>query len=85
MADAILFSRIKARLGGGVRLILSGAASLTSAEWLCSYSRRTIVGVDLDNEALTWGLENNVQKVGADAYSRICMFHGNVLHSLTSA
>lgn len=56
-----------------------------SAEWLRSDSRRTAVGVDLDIEALTWGLENNVLKVGADAYSRICLFHGNVLHSLTSA
>jgi len=59
--------------------------ALISAEWLRSDSRRTAVGVDLDIEALTWGLENNVQQVGADAYSRICLFHGNVLHSLTNA
>ncbi|KAH9321709.1 hypothetical protein KI387_016348, partial [Taxus chinensis] len=56
-----------------------------SAEWLRSDPRRTVVGVDLDVEALKWGLKNNVDKVGVDAYSRICLFNGNVLHSLTSA
>lgn len=51
-----------------------------STEWLRSDSRRTAVGLDLDVEALRWCLENNINKVGADGYSRISLFHGNVLH-----
>ncbi|XP_050215194.1 uncharacterized protein LOC126666231 isoform X2 [Mercurialis annua] len=50
-----------------------------STEWLRSDPRRTAVGVDLDLEALNWCMENNINKVGADGYSRISLFHGNVL------
>lgn len=53
-----------------------------STEWLHSDSRRTAVGVDLDLEALNWCMENNINKVGADGYSRISLFHGNVLQPL---
>lgn len=51
-----------------------------STEWLRSDSRRTAVGLDLDLEALVWCMENNVNRIGADRYSRISLFHGNVLH-----
>lgn len=51
-----------------------------STEWLRTDSRRTAVGLDLDLEALKWCMENNICKVGADGYSRISLFHGNVLH-----
>ncbi|XAR60122.1 hypothetical protein NMG60_11033374 [Bertholletia excelsa] len=53
--------------------------ALLSTEWLRSDSRRTAVGLDLDPEALNWCLENNVSKLGVDGYSRIFLFHGNVL------
>ncbi|XP_007015855.2 PREDICTED: uncharacterized protein LOC18590342 [Theobroma cacao] len=53
--------------------------ALLSTEWLRTDSRRTAVGLDLDLEALQWCLENNINKVGADGYSRISLFHGNVL------
>ncbi|KAK9127733.1 hypothetical protein Syun_016530 [Stephania yunnanensis] len=53
--------------------------ALLSTEWLRSDPRRTAVGVDLDLEALTWCFENNIDKIGADACSRISLFHGNVL------
>ncbi|XP_052206745.1 uncharacterized protein LOC127811071 [Diospyros lotus] len=53
--------------------------ALLSTEWLRSDSRRTAVGLDLDLEALNWCLENNIVKIGADGYSRISLFHGNVL------
>ncbi|EEF38510.1 uncharacterized protein LOC8271896 isoform X1 [Ricinus communis] len=53
--------------------------ALLSTEWLRSDSRRTAVGVDLDLEALNWCMANNVNKIGADGYSRISLFHGNVL------
>ncbi|XP_072998598.1 uncharacterized protein [Typha latifolia] len=53
--------------------------ALLSTEWLRSDPRRTSLGLDLDLEALNWCLENNLNKVGADGYSRISLFHGNVL------
>ncbi|XP_011046277.1 PREDICTED: uncharacterized protein LOC105140929 [Populus euphratica] len=56
--------------------------ALLSTEWLRNDSRRTAVGVDLDLEALNWCIENNMDKVGADGYSRISLFHGNVLQPL---
>ncbi|KAH9659943.1 hypothetical protein KPL70_024048 [Citrus sinensis] len=56
--------------------------ALLSTEWLRSDSRRTAVGLDLDLEALEWCMENNLNKVGADGYSRISLFHGNVLQPL---
>lgn len=55
-----------------------------STEWLRSDSRRTAVGLDLDNEALNWCMENNVPSLGADGFSRISLFHGNVLQPLQS-
>ncbi|MQL76092.1 hypothetical protein Taro_008485 [Colocasia esculenta] len=54
--------------------------ALLSAEWLRSDPRRTAVGLDLDDEALDWCLKNNLNKIGPDGYSRIFLFHGNVLH-----
>lgn len=54
--------------------------ALLSTEWLRSDPRRTAVGLDLDLEALQWCLKNNINKVGADGYSRISLFHGNVLN-----
>ncbi|KAG0495312.1 hypothetical protein HPP92_000003 [Vanilla planifolia] len=54
--------------------------ALLSSEWLRSDTRRTAIGLDLDLEALKWCLENNICKVGYDGYSRISLFHGNVLH-----
>ena len=55
-----------------------------STEWLRSDPRRTAVGLDLDVEALDWCMENNVNKIGADGYSRLSLFHGNVLQPLES-
>lgn len=56
--------------------------ALLSVEWLHSDARRTAVGLDLDAEALNWCMENNMNKIGADVYSRISLFHGNVLQPL---
>ncbi|XP_045833634.1 uncharacterized protein LOC123924715 [Trifolium pratense] len=58
--------------------------ALLSAEWLRSDPRKTAVGLDLDLEALNWCLENNIPKIGADGFSRISLFHGNVLQPLQS-
>ncbi|KAK9011782.1 hypothetical protein V6N11_039864 [Hibiscus sabdariffa] len=56
------------------------ANAMTNKEWLQRDPRRTSVGLDLVLEALQWCLENNVHKVGADGYSKISLFHGNVLN-----
>mgnify|MGYP004716361309 CR=1 FL=1 len=53
-----------------------------STEWLRTDARRTAIGLDLDIEALKWCMESNLSKVGADVYSRIFLFHGNVLEPL---
>ncbi|XP_078434836.1 S-adenosyl-L-methionine-dependent methyltransferases superfamily protein [Wolffia australiana] len=54
--------------------------ALLSTEWLRSDPRRTAIGLDLDLEALEWCLENNMNRIGADGFSRISLFHGNVLN-----
>ncbi|KAF5193805.1 S-adenosyl-l-methionine-dependent methyltransferase superfamily protein, partial [Thalictrum thalictroides] len=72
-------------VGGRIPLHLQEdfcGTALLSTEWLRSDPRRTAVGVDLDLEALTWCLENNVNKIGTDVYSRISLFHGNVLEPM---
>lgn len=72
-------------VGGRVPLHLQEdfcGTALLSTEWLRSDSRRTAIGLDLDVEALNWCMENNVNKFGSDGYSRISLFHGNVLQPL---
>ncbi|KAL5716806.1 hypothetical protein ACHQM5_009926 [Ranunculus cassubicifolius] len=72
-------------IGGRVPLHLQEdfcGTALLSTEWLRADPRRTAVGLDLDDEALSWCLENNVNKIGADVYSRISLFHGNVLEPM---
>lgn len=70
-------------VGGRIPLHLQEdfcGTALLSVEWLRSDSRRTAVGLDLDLEALSWCLENNIDKISSDWRSRISLFHGNVLH-----
>ena len=52
---------------------------LGSTEWLRTDARRTAVGLDFDRDSLEWCLENNMSKIGADGYSRLLLFDGNVL------
>ncbi|PAN27468.1 hypothetical protein PAHAL_5G082700 [Panicum hallii] len=53
--------------------------ALLSTEWIRTDARRTAIGLDLDLESIEWCLENNLSKIGADGYSRMLLFHGNVL------
>ncbi|KAG6541615.1 hypothetical protein Mapa_017008 [Marchantia paleacea] len=59
--------------------------ALICTEWVRADSRRTAVGLDLDEEALRWGLQNNICKAGVDAYSRVHLFCGNVLDDISKA
>ncbi|KAJ1286304.1 hypothetical protein BS78_03G343400 [Paspalum vaginatum] len=69
-------------IGGRVPLHLQEdfcGTALLSTEWIRTDARRTAIGLDLDLESLEWCLENNLSKIGADGYSRMLLFHGNVL------
>ncbi|VAH82015.1 unnamed protein product [Triticum turgidum subsp. durum] len=69
-------------VGGRVPLHLQEdfcGTALLSTEWLRTDTRRTAVGLDFDRESLEWCLENNLSKIGADGYSRLLLFDGNVL------
>mgnify|MGYP007069650865 CR=1 FL=1 len=56
-----------------------------SSEWLKGGIQRVATGLDLDEEALTWGLCNNFHKLGGDSCSRVRLWSGNVLKPLSSA
>ncbi|KAL6616407.1 hypothetical protein ACP70R_038677 [Stipagrostis hirtigluma subsp. patula] len=69
-------------VGGRIPLHLQEdfcGTALLSTEWIRADARRTAIGLDLDLESLEWCLENNLSKIGADGYSRMLLFHGNVL------
>ncbi|CAM6110856.1 unnamed protein product [Calypogeia fissa] len=59
--------------------------ALICAEWVRGDTRRTAVGLDLDEEALTWGLQHNVVKAGSDAYNRVHLFCGDVINPISKA
>lgn len=69
-------------VGGRVPLHLQEdfcGTALLSTEWLRTDARRTAIGLDFDRESLEWCLDNNMSKIGADGYSRMLLFDGNVL------
>ncbi|EES01784.1 uncharacterized protein LOC8058944 [Sorghum bicolor] len=69
-------------VGGRVPLHLQEdfcGTALLSTEWIRTDARRTAIGLDLDLESLEWCLEHNLSKIGVDGYSRMLLFHGNVL------
>lgn len=59
--------------------------ALICAEWVKGSIQRVATGLDLDLEALLWGIHNNVKKLGEDACSRVRLFHGNVLEPISMA
>ncbi|KAL2620822.1 hypothetical protein R1flu_001027 [Riccia fluitans] len=59
--------------------------ALICTEWVRGDSRRTALGLDLDEEALRWGFQNNILKAGLDAVTRIHLFHGNVLNDISKS
>ncbi|XP_002980045.2 uncharacterized protein LOC9638833 [Selaginella moellendorffii] len=59
--------------------------ALICAEWVRGDARRTAVGVDLDDDALSWGLKNNVLGGRGDTANRVDLFHQNVLHPLAKS
>jgi hypothetical protein len=61
------------------------SSAFASSEWLKSGIQRVATGLDLDEEALIWGLNNNFQKIGGGSCSRVRLLWGNVLKPLSSA
>ncbi|KAI5065973.1 hypothetical protein GOP47_0018597 [Adiantum capillus-veneris] len=59
--------------------------ALICAEWLKGGIQRLATGLDLDLEALKWGLSNNFKNLGGNACDRVHLLHGNVLQPLSSA
>eukprot|EP00898_Chlorokybus_atmophyticus_P004698 jgi/Chlat1/5229/Chrsp33S00384 len=60
-------------------------AALLSAEWLQADARRTALGLDIDREAMLWGLRNNFAKLPDRAKGRLLLLEGNVLDPITAA
>eukprot|EP00250_Pteridium_aquilinum_P007543 c17232_g1_i1 orf=361-1563(-) len=59
--------------------------ALICAEWLKGGIQRLATGLDLDLEALTWGLQNNFGRLGGSACGRVHLLHGNVLQPVSLA
>eukprot|EP00897_Mesotaenium_endlicherianum_P009118 jgi/Mesen1/8234/ME000443S07385 len=69
-------------VGGRVPLHLREdfcGTALICAEWLQADARRTATGLDLDDDALAYGLRHNLPAVPNGAEGRICLLLGNVL------
>jgi hypothetical protein len=62
----------------------SGTA-LICAEWVQGDARRTAVGLDLDVEALHWGLQHNLLKASGDAHRRVTLYQGDVRFPISRA
>ncbi|GJP37674.1 hypothetical protein CLOM_g22108 [Closterium sp. NIES-68] len=58
---------------------------MSSAEWLRGDPRRTALGLDIDEQALSWGIRENFASLPGSARGRACMLLGDVRDPLTSA
>jgi hypothetical protein len=58
---------------------------MCSAEWLRPDARRTATGLDLDEDALSWGAAHNFGALPDEGGGRICLLLGNVLQPIESA
>ncbi|CAI5510801.1 unnamed protein product [Closterium sp. Naga37s-1] len=59
--------------------------ALICAEWLRGDPRRTALGLDFDEQALSWGIRENFSSLPGSARGRACMLLGDVRDPLTSA
>ena len=53
--------------------------ALLACDWVRSDSRRSAVGVDIDEAVLAWGREHNVARLTARQRARIQLLNANVL------
>ncbi|BDA43274.1 hypothetical protein COCOBI_04-2860 [Coccomyxa sp. Obi] len=59
--------------------------ALISATWCCGDVRRTAIGLDIDREALEWGLDHNGGSLTDEPRPRLCLFQGDVCDPLEAA
>lgn len=52
--------------------------ALLSVEWCKSDSKRTAIGVDIDEETLEWGRQHNLEPAGSDVSSRVSLLKQDV-------
>lgn len=59
--------------------------ALISATWCRGDVRRTAIGLDIDREALEWGLDHNGGSLTDEPRPRLCLFKGDVCDPLAAA
>ncbi|CAL8468735.1 g8275 [Coccomyxa elongata] len=59
--------------------------ALISATWCRGDVRRTAIGLDIDREALEWGLDHNGGTLTDEPRPRLCLFQGDVCDPLEAA
>ena len=72
------FEQIRGREAVSLREDFCGTGN-TSTEWVRRRSANTAIGLDIDQPTLDWGDTHHVQKLDADARSRIQLINRNVL------
>ena len=59
--------------------------ALISATWCRGDCRRTAIGLDIDRQALEWGLDHNGGSLIDESRPRLCLFQGDVCDPLDAA
>jgi len=72
------FSQLRHRQAHTLREDFCGTAN-TSCEWVCRRDENVAYGVDLDEEVLEWGRNNNLDKLSESQRQRITLVNDNVL------
>ena len=75
-----VFYTLRGRRAMSVREDFCGTA-LFCAEWVKSHRERTAIGVDIDPEVLSWGIEHNLKGV-EEPGDRITLYQQDVMENL---
>jgi cyclopropane fatty-acyl-phospholipid synthase-like methyltransferase len=72
------FKKLRGRLAVSLREDFCGTAN-TSCEWVCRRSTNVALGIDLDQEVLSWGRTHNINNLKDSAQNRITLLNNDVL------
>ncbi|TVQ30301.1 MAG: class I SAM-dependent methyltransferase [Phycisphaeraceae bacterium] len=72
------FEAMRGRKAESLREDFCGTAN-TACEWVRRRTTNRAIGVDLDNDVLQWGRENNIGKLDEEAKSRVNLLNEDVL------
>ncbi len=78
------FEKIRGRKATVLREDFCGTA-YTACEWIKRDKSHLAFGVDLDEEVLEWGRENNVKSLTKEQQNRVSLLKANVLDAQTPA